>query len=799
MSGSWAFVAGYNAIRGCGSNEHRLRLGPMWGIFDLSSPASPQWCTANITGRVDWITGWICPEDVARAGMGDPASWGPSALGALPLHLQHSERRNASHIRLTSTDCPIIATSILPGARYVRENSRAANEQGVFASRLLSSSRNELSIARHDGRECAPLLDVYFSSLDAIPSYLFGTGNNGHDLSVVHVLEPEECPPPDLSIVDANNPNLVVSALDPPIFSDNYGRYGLRPNVDGLAADGSAHIAIVARSQHPTLVDFVITDPDNVAAPVQSLGVLRTTDGRNGVYQAGSWRLENIQTQPVGTEHVAVAILQAPTMLDPQLRIANELRIEALVEDVEDENPSELTFRVEPPPLLLVHGLWSSPETWQWLHFYSDRGLWVETIDYESTHDASFAENVRRLVPLFDEAIGRYRTERNSAAVQATVVGHSMGGLLGRMMIGGASPVPFFKEDNFFDGSIDRLVTLNSPHTGSPLADIAVDISEKLEFVAELLNHDDLRSWARALRPDAVQLLSPINEAILYMPDTRMSGVPVHAIVGRGDVECYCEAFDRGHGPIARYFRDLANVGSWLCGEEFKQDWTDTYFRGEANDMAVSECSQRSGLPIDAVTYIDCESALEAGSHLTVTRELRVAQRIYELATDGPFTSDDWADGFPNDSIGCALLPFAGGDSPLIDTQEWTLPLQAPLLSPHGRTVVSPGTTVHLTVGQADDFDPVQILIVGPGGILGNADEPGPVEFVVPDGYFRHLGCGCARSKRGRADNGLADAISHLGNRSPTACACRISSLRTDHAFRSSRQDRRPCVVRRPD
>jgi triacylglycerol esterase/lipase EstA (alpha/beta hydrolase family) len=62
--------------------------------------------------------------------------------------------------------------------------------------------------------------------------------------------------------------------------------------------------------------------------------------------------------------------------------------------------------------------------------------------------------------------------KNGTAATQADMVGHSMGGLL----IRGFAQQPNYKAlTNFMKGSIHRLITIGTPHFGSPLASILLN------------------------------------------------------------------------------------------------------------------------------------------------------------------------------------------------------------------------------------------------------------------------------------------------------------------------------------
>ena len=70
------------------------------------------------------------------------------------------------------------------------------------------------------------------------------------------------------------------------------------------------------------------------------------------------------------------------------------------------------------------------------------------------------------------QALRFYRDELDLASTQAIVVGHSMGGLLARVWASKAYNPTYRRPENFNQGDIDLLLTLNTPHHGSELVEL---------------------------------------------------------------------------------------------------------------------------------------------------------------------------------------------------------------------------------------------------------------------------------------------------------------------------------------
>ncbi|MEZ5716218.1 MAG: anthrax toxin-like adenylyl cyclase domain-containing protein [Paracoccaceae bacterium] len=134
------------------------------------------------------------------------------------------------------------------------------------------------------------------------------------------------------------------------------------------------------------------------------------------------------------------------------------------------------------------------------------------------------------------QALSFYRDELGLAATQAVVVGHSMGGLLARVWASPGYNADYLRPENFHEGDIDRLLTLNTPHHGSELMEL------KDAFLNADVAGEGWLDWARHqlantalwyyLTPEsgAIRDLRPESAALKLIGETKL---PVYAIATR--------------------------------------------------------------------------------------------------------------------------------------------------------------------------------------------------------------------------------------------------------------------------
>jgi pimeloyl-ACP methyl ester carboxylesterase len=305
----------------------------------------------------------------------------------------------------------------------------------------------------------------------------------------------------------------------------------------------------------------------------------------------------------------------------------------------------EVKLVVVQPPVLCLHGIWSSGETFSKMTQYLTdsagyKNYMVSAPDY--ANDVYFINNqyVAR-----DEAnkLLVQCADNNFSAGKVDIIAHSMGGILSRIYL----------QNTAFNQTYHKLITINTPHSGSQIADL-VRTSPALSLIVNgiLGNNtdngalEDLRVTKDGIR---VLLNGPAN--------LNRNKVPVHAISSDyTDLQVY-ELLVNITLTVASYVPALGRVtavakrmlaiikyaaysGTTCNTSESVHDCLKNKIFEDDNDIAVAKTSQQAGLPVSAVSFFNNIS------HNNILDRTETFNRLKALlknkTTDGAFTSNGY-------------------------------------------------------------------------------------------------------------------------------------------------------------
>jgi Putative serine esterase (DUF676) len=257
--------------------------------------------------------------------------------------------------------------------------------------------------------------------------------------------------------------------------------------VQGAAADGTTQVVIriPAASVGQTFAISVINDQGQTSTSVPNDGGVMAL-GANLNTLASSLTVNAVSTVN-GAE--AFAIYRGPVNFSRGSQDDDLTTRSVSLSAVSTSGTTNTAVTVARPPVVLVHGLWGDASSFDdFTPLITDDNFSISYAVYdapitgitstvptfsssiESTIEANslgFAYNAPGVLTQIANFIAAYRTTTNVAGVKADIVAHSMGGDITRtsLLLKG-----FLTNNTFGAGPINKLITLATPHLGTPVA-----------------------------------------------------------------------------------------------------------------------------------------------------------------------------------------------------------------------------------------------------------------------------------------------------------------------------------------
>ncbi len=344
-------------------------------------------------------------------------------------------------------------------------------------------------------------------------------------------------------------------------------------------------IAVVEKRAAPRAVDKYY--PPSLTLPLTAFCEIQPADTTSPQAMSGSRRrsailrfydpLENTTAQANGRSVPLESDITTPLayhLKDPLLNgrvLATATLLDSSLADkihglymLEPFDPSKI-------PVVMVHGLWSSPVTWAQMfndlraipEIHSNYQFWF----YSYSSGQPFAISASEMRKDLNNIRRELDPGNDSQALdQMVLVGHSMGGLISRMQVinsgndfwnligsgefdslsGNAETIERLRDTIYFQANpaIKRIVTIATPHHGSQTSNATTRwLSEKIISLPELLAQDfqalsrrnkDIFFNPNILTGTSVDSLSPTSPVLLVMDDIPpQPQTTFHNIIGK--------------------------------------------------------------------------------------------------------------------------------------------------------------------------------------------------------------------------------------------------------------------------
>lgn len=529
--------------------------------------------------------------------------------------------------------------------------------RGVFAQRIedirSSGDCRECRVRVSDGRDTAITPDgetivvTWHMGFHTQPPPLPGTWGSVYIIGRPRVNEAFRLRLVDPARYSFSGPSLLDESTDSYVTDDleSIARRELRPLVKGIAADGVTRIIVYAELPGPGDLQLALYEEGWEGAtdwPRPGLSDLTASapqDITTTDVSGFEWQTLSVPSLPLADGRwAAAALVWAPASFgsESDLVQARSRRTHLFGTFTSSAGGSVLEagtdFELVRPPVFLVHGLWSGPETWEYDFVESQEPRLFGLGSEHRAHypnDEPYRWNVPRVAKQLAE-LRRAMQDEGYAVTQALGVGHSMGGQLLRRMIGApecvlgncASNRVRDRLDNFYTGDLYGLVSVNSPHVGSELADRLLPFAIESPLTSSLL----CRKGFCPLR-GAVNDLRVASAETQGMPPLSL---PTAVLVGTGGSE-WLTRWSPSLPIPPNHTKELLSLVLMALSRDMSQELAAAIdeILGVPHDAAVGFDSQRGGASSFSVfPYVD-ETA--TGMHTDATAEARLSDQVLNL------------------------------------------------------------------------------------------------------------------------------------------------------------------------
>jgi len=300
--------------------------------------------------------------------------------------------------------------------------------------------------------------------------------------------------PPELTLLDP-----VPALLNGPKVTTNVNLLATKGRVvQGVGADAVTEmvIRISANSAGEKFTLTVINDEGLQSTSYQE-------DGGLGGLGSSTFTLSQVRAAAVNTTKgpMAFAIYAAPVDFprsegQDANSTSRSISLQAKAQDTGLTTTATVT--ILRAPVVLIHGLWGSSQSWSnFTPFITDPRFTIDTVDYSTTiggqiksytptypswavgslanaqaNSLGFSYNAPTVLNQITGFINTFKNGTNAggipvASVQADIVAHSMGGDITRTL---PLQTNFYSNNTYAFGSVHKVVTIATPHWGSPLA-----------------------------------------------------------------------------------------------------------------------------------------------------------------------------------------------------------------------------------------------------------------------------------------------------------------------------------------
>lgn len=314
----------------------------------------------------------------------------------------------------------------------------------------------------------------------------------------------------DAMVFDATNiasganegDGVLYDASKSPITEAAVAAHAAASQAKGLVADGNARLVIRVRSNAPGTITVTVNsgptseEPSNTGTSAKVYPLLASgtvTEGK------ASLTTTDLATDDENKYQSSFTLVAGYDYSGPEESEKSPFSVDICLKkpgSTECDASQRISLAEKRPPVLLLHGLWASDDSFSRTvssssgatpgdptTFFDNLLNYLQNLNYKNTRTYSFDNGAggvdgpsvtmtptqRRLADTIElSCLSEIRS--NFACTRPIFIAHSMGGLVIRKFV---SDNNYYKSPfNFGIGSVSKLITLGTPNTGSQLANL---------------------------------------------------------------------------------------------------------------------------------------------------------------------------------------------------------------------------------------------------------------------------------------------------------------------------------------
>ena len=448
------------------------------------------------------------------------------------------------------------------------------------------------------------------------------------------------------------------------------------PNFIKVCADGT-------KSTRLTLVNNSGISNNNIG--------FRVTPNNSNVSEYGTFITSDINSN--GSNNSIVALYTHPTTF-PNSADFNDSRS---IEIYDTNNSSNVLFtiplRIYKAPILMVHGLWGNASGFEEMesHLYNVgyNSSLTRKLNYCNHAGNSFAQN-NWIIPYGITNLLNANRQNDYSSGKVDIVAHSMGGILSRVYLQ-SQTIQY--EDN-----INRLITLNSPHSGSPFGNlitnsVIIPLTPTLQDTFDLFNAFPCDG---SLTDGAVYDLAINSGPMIQLNQSNLNNnvVPSHTVTTTINTVLADPLLDIVASICAPTLNVSANV------------FVNDLFDGTSHDGVVSTLSQKGGLANNATQAMTGQI-----KHIGAQEKSVVINHVSSLLQQNPLSSNFEQNGFSPEDI-TANYRLSSESNSTSENNSELVPNSILINTPIDNSVFNVGETTDVNITSTNGINRILFYVI---------------------------------------------------------------------------------------